>query len=194
MNTVEIKELFAKCDSKSDVCRKLNLPINGSGLRQVDKLILEYNVDTSHFNMGKTKKIKYPIIKKICLICGNEFEAKLGHPREKKVCSHACANTYFRSGKSNPNYKQDDELSGVIKYVKICFRYHERKCVCCDEKNIVEVHHYDGNRNNNKPENLVPLCPTHHQYWHSKFRHIIKSVVDEYVNKFSSSWGVGHPA
>jgi hypothetical protein len=184
MDIKEIKNIIMKSDSKSDVCRELGYPINGSGLRKVNILIDSFNLNITHFNRGKTKRRKYLIIKKVCPICDNEFEAKLGHPREKMVCSHACANTYFRSGKSNPNYKNDTQLSGVTKYVVICFRYHEKKCVCCDEKNIVEVHHYDGNKNNNKPENLIPLCPTHHQYWHSKFRHLIKVKVDEYVNSF----------
>lgn len=131
--------------------------------------------------------MKYPIIKKTCPICENEFETRLGHPREKTVCSHSCANTYFRSGESNPNYRKDDKLTGIAKYVKICFRYHKKKCACCDEINIVEVHHYDGNKENNAPENLVPLCPTHHRYWHSRFRHLIKTKVDEYVKNFKKN-------
>ena len=131
--------------------------------------------------------MKYPKIKKICPICENEFETRLGHPREKTVCSHSCANTYFRSGESNPNYKTDNELTGIVKYTTICFRYHEKKCVCCDERNIVEVHHYDGNKKNDLPENLIPLCPTHHQYWHSKFRHLIKAKIDDYIKIFKES-------
>ena len=184
MDINEIKLIFNECYSKSDVCRKFGFHINGSGIRKVDELIKNYSLDTSHFNMGKTKKRKYQVIKKNCPICGKMFETKLGHLREKKVCSHSCANTFFRSGKSNPNYKMDNELIGIAKYMKICFRYHERKCVYCGEKNIVEVHHYDGNKENNCPENLIPLCPTHHQYWHSKFRNIIKLTVDEYIMKF----------
>ena len=130
--------------------------------------------------------MKYKIIIKICPICGNSFETKSGHSREKTVCSHSCANTYFRSGKSNPNYKNDDELNGVAKYIIICFRYHEKKCVFCNEKNIVEVHHYDGNKKNDNPENLIPLCPTHHRYWHSRFRYLVKPKVDKYMKIFKT--------
>ena len=130
--------------------------------------------------------MKYKMIIKTCPICGNNFETKSGHSREKTVCSHSCANTYFRSGKSNPNYKNDNELNGVAKYVIICFRSHEKKCVCCNEKNIVEVHHYDGNKKNDNPENLIPLCPTHHRYWHSRFRHLVKPKVDKYIKIFEA--------
>ena len=132
--------------------------------------------------------MKYPKIKKTCPVCGSEFETRLGHPREKTVCSHSCANTYFRSGRSNPNYRTDDKLTGAAKYIKICFRYHAKKCVCCDETNIVEVHHYDGSKKNNSPENLVPLCPTHHQYWHSRFRYLVESKVDEYIVEFKKNY------
>jgi hypothetical protein len=132
--------------------------------------------------------MKYSKIIKKCPVCETEFETKLGHRDEKTVCSHACANTYFRSGKSNPNYKTDNNLNAEVKYRTICFRYHEKKCVCCNEKNIVEVHHHDGNKKNNKPENLIPLCPTHHQYWHSKFRYLIKSKVDKYIKIFKAKF------
>lgn len=27
---------------------------------------------------------------------------------------------------------------------------------------VIQVHHIDGNRKNNQPSNLIPLCPTHH--------------------------------
>jgi len=132
--------------------------------------------------------MKYPKIIKRCPICDKEFETKSGHPKEKTVCSHSCANTYFRSGTSNPNYKNDDELTGVAKYIRICFRYHPKKCVCCNETNIVEVHHYDNNKENNSPENLIPLCPTHHQYWHSRFRHLIKTKIDKYIVEFKKNF------
>jgi len=129
--------------------------------------------------------MKYNIITKVCPICDKEFNTKLGHSREKTVCSHSCANTYFRSGESHPNHKNDDDLTGEMKHKTICFRHHEKKCVYCDEKKIVECHHYDGNKKNNSPENLVPLCPTHHRYWHSRFRYIVKVKVDEYVKNFT---------
>ncbi len=43
--------------------------------------------------------------------------------------------------------------------------YNNHVCVWCGYGNpkIVEVAHIDRKRNNNKPENLVFLCPTHHR-------------------------------
>jgi hypothetical protein len=184
MNSIEFNRIIRKSKSKSDVCRKLNYHINGTGLRKVNQLIDEYNSDITHFDRGKSKKTKYVKTKKICPICGTEFETLIGHRKEKTTCSHSCANTYFRTGNNNPNYRDDINLNGIASYKIICFRYHNKKCVCCDEKNIVEVHHYDGNKENNKPENLVPLCPTHHSYWHSRFRYLIREKVDKYIENF----------
>ncbi len=67
---------------------------------------------------------------------------------------------------------------------EICWRYHPKECVVCGEHLAVSVHHYNGHHWDDRPENLVPLCPTHHQYWHSRHQHLIKEKVDDYVKKF----------
>lgn len=121
-------------------------------------------------NIKKHEKNCYlnPENKKICPICKKPIK----NFRHTTTCSHGCANSYFRSLKNNPNWK--DEA-----YVSTCFYYHKKECIICKELNKVEVHHYDKNKKNNKPENLIPLCPTHHKYMHSKFKRlIIKKVID----------------
>jgi hypothetical protein len=47
---------------------------------------------------------------------------------------------------------------------------------------VVAVHHLDENRNNNDPSNLIPMCPTHHHYWHSRFRHHVEATVLAYID------------
>ena len=103
-----------------------------------------------------------------------------GHKDEKTTCSHSCSNTYFRSGKNSPTYKTDEEVG----YRTLCFRYHKKECIICKEDKIVEVHHLDENRENNKIDNLVPLCPTHHKYLHSNYRYLIEDKVNEYIKDF----------
>jgi hypothetical protein len=181
-----MEEMIKNSLSINEVAMKMFGYSNGRTYRKIKKYIDSNNIDISHFpdDPRRYKLTKYPRIKKECPVCGKQFETMLGHRDEKIVCSYSCSNTYFRSGVSNPNYKNDRELIGKAKYVKICFRYHKKKCVCCNETNVVEVHHYDGNKNNNDPENLIPLCPTHHQYWHSKFRNLIKDVVDKYKEEY----------
>lgn len=100
--------------------------------------------------------------------------------REALTCSTSCANTLLRTGVSNPNWKESA-------YVTTCFHYHAKKCAVCDETRIVEVHHLDHNRENNSPDNLIPLCPTHHKYWHSRFRVLIEDAVYAYLAKWKKA-------
>jgi hypothetical protein len=170
---MDLKQIIQLSHSKSEVCRKLNLPVNGSGIRKVNKIINDNNFDISHFS-----QTKYPFIKKRCPVCGFEFITQKNHPREKTTCSYSCSNTFFRSGKKNGNWSNNT-------YRSTCFLYHEKKCIICGENNIVSVHHYNKNHNDNRPENLVPLCPTHHQYVHSKYSHLVIDKINDYINNFT---------
>lgn len=125
---------------------------------------------------------KLPRVTKQCPVCEKEFETfEDHHPKSKTTCSIACSNTYFRSGRNHPNWKEDS-------YRTTCFLHHERLCVVCGEHRVVEVHHLDENRENNDPTNLVPLCPTHHRYWHSKYKPLIESIVLSYVAEFKLAY------
>ncbi len=69
---------------------------------------------------------------------------------------------------------------------KICFQNHEKKCIVCGEENIVDVHHLDGNKYNDSPLNLIPICPTCHRYWHSRFYPLISGKIEKYVADYIS--------
>ena len=181
MDKEKFIEIVSTSYSKNEISEKLGLPNNGRSSNYITELIVKYNLDISHFD-AKRKQRKYPIIEKICPICGEIFKTKKGSPREKTVCSYSCSNTYFRSGDDNPNFKYGTRLT----YRLICFTYHEHKCVCCGEKLLLVVHHLDSNRDNNHPLNLIPLCGTHHGYWHSKYRYMIKDTVIKYMEDFKS--------
>ena len=83
---------------------------------------------------------------------------------------------YSRNNGTNPTYR------------RICFDYHIKECVICGEKNIISVHHFDGNHYNNDPINLIPMCPTHHSYMHSGFKYLIEEEVWIYYLTFISDW------
>lgn len=161
-------DTISKCNTKKDIHVALGIPQNGSGSRLINDKLKEFDIDF------KINRKKYKVVKKICPVCESEFQTQKDHPREKTTCSYSCSNTYFRSGLDNPNYKTGNN------YRTICFNHHEKKCVVCGEDKIVEVHHLDENHNNNEPENLIPLCPTHHKYWHSRHKHLIEDAVFEY--------------
>lgn len=112
---------------------------------------------------------------KICPVCSNPIK----NYKTGTTCSYSCSNTLFRSGENNGMHSKSPA------YQTICFNHHEKKCVVCSEDKIVEVHHYDENHDNNDPKNLVPLCPTHHKYWHSRYRHLIEDAVKTYYENWS---------
>lgn len=115
-----------------------------------------------------------------CTGCDKEFTVvereKLFPKKEKYFCSRKCANSVGGTAKAK-KYHYDE----VATYVTIAWRYHKRICLVCGEDKVVAVHHLNENHNDNRPENLVPLCPTHHQYMHSKHKVLIEHQVIEYV-------------
>lgn len=82
----------------------------------------------------------------------------------KYFCSKHCAtivnNTVYKSAENNPNW-----AGGNSSYRKIALNAYGSFCRVCNYsiEAILEVHHIDGNRKNNKLENLMVLCPTHHK-------------------------------
>jgi len=168
------QEIVNTMYSFSDVSRYLNFPINGTGIRKAKQACQD--LDTSHFGT-KPQQRKYPIITKYCPICNKEFITLDGHSKEKVTCSHACSNSYFRSKENNPNWKESA-------YRSSCFLYHGKQCWICGETNIVEVHHINEDKTDNSPENLAPLCPTHHQYWHSRFKYLVEEQVYAKIAEF----------
>jgi hypothetical protein len=165
--------------SYESILKRLQLSNGPSNRKNLKQFIDSYKINVSHFDKSWKQKQekKYLTIEKHCPICGTKFFTLKNHKKEKTTCSHSCANSFFRSSINNPNWKDSC-------YRTTCFAFHKKECVICGENKIVEVHHYDGDKKNNTPENLIPLCPTHHQYYHSKFKIEVKSKIDEYIKTF----------
>ena len=119
-----------------------------------------------------------PVNVKVCVICNGPIK---DYTHSKGTCSRSCANTHFRSGEGNGNWRDS-----INSYATLCYRFHEKKCVVCGETDAVDVHHLDSNRENNSIENLIPLCPTHHAYCHRGLFFKIKEKIDIYLTKFKS--------
>ena len=153
--------------------------VTGPGIRAMNtasKLCAYCKKSLSPGNLSRHEKAckENPENHRLCPACNQKSKFS------GVTCSYSCSNTYFRSGRDNPNSKPDEESS----YRTIAFRYHENKCIICGEYKITSVHHYDHDHNNNSPENLVVLCPTHHQYVHSRYKDEVSTIIDEYVEKF----------
>jgi len=110
-----------------------------------------------------------------CKVCNSPIK---DYKHSKGTCSRSCANKFFRSGPNNGNWKAES-------YRSLCFVEHAKKCVVCGEDKIVAVHHMNEDHSDNSIDNLVPLCPTHHQYMHSRYRSEILPKVEEYIRQFN---------
>lgn len=171
---MDMRLVIDKCKTINEAIYSLYGYDNSNSRKKFFEYVVLNDIDISHL---RKRKLRYERKIKECPICGIEFETIINHKHEKITCSHKCANTYFRSGKDNPNWKDST-------YRSTCFQYHKKECIICGENKIVAVHHYDENPKNNSIDNLIPLCPTHHQYVHSKYKNEVISKIDEYRKNF----------
>ena len=109
-----------------------------------------------------------------CAVCEKPIK---DYKKSKGTCSHSCSNIYFKT------LRNKDERLG---YQALCFRYHEKKCIVCGEDKIVAAHHVNHDHHDDRPENLVPLCPTHHQYVHSKYKDEVQPIIESYLETYSA--------
>ena len=134
------------------------------------------NTHISAQNLSRHEPVckENPITHKTCPVCSKIFSSL------SFTCSISCANIHFRSGKNNHRWRDHA-------YRTTCFLYHKKECVVCGENKIVAVHHMDEDKKNNSMENLIHLCPTHHQYFHSKHRHEVLPKIEEYARKIKET-------
>jgi hypothetical protein len=167
----EFTKLVAESFSITDLSRRMGYFPNTYRINKLRQQLEKSGLDYSHFSKNGLPPRKK--LEKVCPICKTQFVIEDGHRDDQVTCSRACSNTYF-ARKRNKNPKQ---------YTTICWYNHGKKCVVCGEERIVEVHHMDENNKNNDPKNLVPLCPTHHQYWHSRYRDLVRPQVEAFLLK-----------
>ena len=146
------------------------------------------NPDRDNWNKNQGILNTYGSLKEYlvdCCVCGDSFKIiereKLHPQKDRYFCGISCRNSLGGKARKALLLGQDR-----LSYRTICWMHHSKECIVCGENKIVEVHHFDGNSKNNAPENLIPLCPTHHQYCHSRYKDLITPVIQQYLEKFQS--------
>jgi len=168
------QELVSQCYSFAELTRKLGYQPHSRINKRLRSQLISTGISFEHFTLNGTAPNVFT--ERTCPICQTSFTPK--YDNEQVTCSYSCSNTYFARKRNSPSkYKN---------YRTICWHNHEKKCVVCGEDKIVAVHHMDEDTSNNDPQNLVPLCPTHHGYWHSKYRHLIQDKVNAFINGIKS--------
>lgn len=100
----------------------------------------------------------------VCLVCQKQFIKKTWKRNPEKFCSKQCYSLYRNRDKTGKFLA--GEINGSKFYRQIAFENYKHECSVCGYKQfieILEVHHIDGNRKNNKVENLQILCPNCHK-------------------------------
>lgn len=126
--------------SIAEVCRKLGIKVAGGNYATIQNKIKELNLDTSHFTGKVWNKGK----------------------RYKLLCSSKSLDEILKENTPYQSYRLSKRLisAGLKEY----------KCECCgnttwlEQPIKLELHHINGDHNDNRLENLQLLCPNCHAY------------------------------
>jgi hypothetical protein len=118
-----------------------------------------------------------------CDKCGNKFELKKSQLKASKselhFCSRKCKDEAQRTENSILKIKHYTNGSSI--YQAIAYRNYGKICSNCgyDEfEEGLEVHHIDGNRNNNDLDNLIVLCGRcHNLITYKKFKIVNRELI-----------------
>lgn len=139
------------------------------------------NPKRNTWNKQKQSIDTYGLLKEFsvnCVNCEKNFfvkeREKLFPQKKKYFCSRSCANSVGGRTKANKY--------GIVQYVTIAKKFHQPRCVVCNEDQVLDVHHIDENRNNNSANNLVFLCPNHHAALHRLKDDTVKLKIKNYID------------
>lgn len=133
VNKQELEQIVKKSFSYADVCRALEVPPRGSYYTTVKKLIKD--LDISHFNKGAWNK-----------------------GRKIKSTSYQKAPIQQVLIENSPHTN-----SGKLRARLIKEELKENKCEICGCTESLELHHINGNHQDNRLENLQILCANCHR-------------------------------
>ena len=116
-------------------------------------------------------KDKEKPVNKTCKCCGKDFSVSLSQHNDGRgsYCSKKCAVEATRGVKITNGY-------GVFKSYSRSVS--DKKCHFCSNNETVDLHHKDGDKYNNIPENWIFICRSCHLRIHSMKRKFNISFLD----------------
>jgi len=104
----DLQKIVLECFDKTELANRLGYTyFNGKVSKKITELVQNNGISIDHFDPSKKVKArrKYPIIEKICPVCGKKFETKQGHLKESATCSSSCSNIFFAAKKHSPDQR-----------------------------------------------------------------------------------------
>lgn len=153
-----------------------------------DKIIFCSRKCRDTYNRGKQHVHWKSRIKKVCLICGEQFKV-LPSDENQKCCSMRCRGKYYSihySGKNSPTWSGGGKWPFNIKYknwIKSVYKRDNYRCKICGSKKKLNAHHIYPKRD--YPglvydiDNGITLCFEHHKmtYAHEEqYIELLKSL------------------
>ena len=122
-----------------------------------------------------------------CLICGKPIRAGLN----KKTCSRSCANKHREGIRYKMNRSKDKAKSQRSLKIKL-LQARGSSCERCgfNKYQILQIHHKDKNRNNNKLDNLMIVCKSCHAKYdnaQTNFKNYRENISDEHRKKLKEA-------
>lgn len=170
-NGIDWKEWLKKTKAKKErFCL-----LCGKKLERYQKLYCSHSCSATAANTKRAKQKQ----KRYCKNCGAEL---VGENHQSIFCNNnnKCKNDFtykeyiknWKDGANNGSQRNGNISIHIKRYLLEKTNCSCEICGCnwVNEKSgqpIVEVHHKDGNANNNKEENLQVLCPNHHAMTHT---------------------------
>jgi len=143
-----------------------NCEICGSEFKTTPSSKKQFCCSRECWSKRKTKKrVKY-----ICLVCGKDIYALKRKAGGRKYCSTKCKIDALAEMKRKRF--ENKRIWGEWKNWRTAKEWYltiYKKCQICGYekiKEILEMHHKDRNRYNNKKDNLILLCPNCHSEEH----------------------------
>ena len=122
--------------------------------------------------MKRIRNDRKPTPEKYCSYCGKKMERKiynskledLGAFKRRKYCCWECMRKAFvTKDASNQAWSGAHESARKIVYL---IENREKVCEICGSKVNVDIHHKDGNHQNNDSKNLMLVCRSCHNKLH----------------------------
>lgn len=184
----DLRAIVASSETLAQVAESYGYSNNGRYTRIIRQVCKDSNISIEHFRTSSHYATE--LVDKECPQCSRTFKVRYnraGIP-EKETCSYSCSNKYFAWKQGAKNYKGSlNNTESPMHYRNILFSFLKLnnitpKCVVCNESDVLDVHHIDECKENNEVNNLVCLCPTHHQALHRYNSFVVYEKIGEYLD------------